>query len=214
MSDNEWSNRITAYKQVPVNQLLANPLNARQHPPRQREALRGSLATLGWVAPVIVNTRTGYMLDGHARAEELLTRDENALIPVIEVDLSEDEERLFLASYDWITSLATYDRASLDALLQEVNTDNGNLQTMLAEMASSQGLYDSFNPMDEWDGMPEFEQETNYGFHSIRVHFETETDLQVFAQLVQQNITDKTTYIYYPQQVKRNPSEIVIADES
>jgi DNA modification methylase len=60
---------------------------------------------------------------------------------VIEVDLSEDEERLFLASFDWITSLATYDRDVLDSLLQEVQTDDNRLQAMLAEMASSHGLY-------------------------------------------------------------------------
>jgi DNA modification methylase len=139
--DNQWQNRIIGYKQIPVNQLLANPLNARQHPGVQRDALRGSLDSLGFVSPVIVNTRTNYLLDGHARVEEVLSKDENALIPVIEVDLSEDEERLFLASFDWITTLATYDRDSLDSLLQSVNTDNAALQTMLAGMAESQGLY-------------------------------------------------------------------------
>jgi hypothetical protein len=81
------------------------------------------------------------LIDGHARVEEMLTKNENALIPVMEVDLSEDEERLFLASFDWITSLATYDRDVLDSLLQEVQTDDNRLHAMLAEMASSHGLY-------------------------------------------------------------------------
>lgn len=136
-----WENRILAYKQVPVTDLLANPMNARRHPTSQRIALRGSLDTLGWVAPVIVNVVTGYMLDGHARAEELLSKDEHALIPVIEVQLTEAEEKLFLASFDWITHMAQYERENLDALLRMVSTDNAAMQTMLSEMASSQGLY-------------------------------------------------------------------------
>lgn len=210
-----WQNRITGYKQVPVNQLLANPDNARRHPAIQREALRGSLDTLGWIAPVIVNTNTGYLLDGHARVEELLTKDDNALIPVIEVALSEAEEKQFLASFDWITGLATYDRDSLDNLLQQVNTDNASVQAMLAEMAASQGLYESFNPMDEWTGMPEFENETINAYHSIKVHFNNAEDLQAFAELVQQTVTDKTTYIYYPKQQKEDLKQYtVFADES
>lgn len=144
-----WQNRIVGYKQVPANDLLANPLNARRHPNRQREALRGSLDTLGWVAPVIVNAATGYLLDGHARIEEALTRDENALIPVVEVELTEDEERLFLASYDWITGLAEYDRDALDNLLKDVSTDSAALQSMLAEQAQALGITPpDFQPID------------------------------------------------------------------
>jgi hypothetical protein len=131
----DWQNRIVAYRQIAANELLANPANARRHPPVQRNALRGSLDTMGWVAPVVVNAKTGFLIDGHARVEEVLTRNENALIPVIEVDITEDEEKLFLASFDWITTLANYDRDSLNSLLQDVHTDNENLQSMLAGMA-------------------------------------------------------------------------------
>ena len=143
-----WQNRITGYKEVPVSELLANPLNARRHPPAQRDALRGSLDTLGWVAPVIVNS-DGFMLDGHARVEELLTKDDSALIPVIEVDITADEAKLFLASFDWITQLAIYDTDATDALLQSVNTDDERLQAMLAGMAEDMGIIPpDFMPVD------------------------------------------------------------------
>ena len=146
-----WQNRIVGYKEVPAHELLANPMNARRHPAAQREALRGSLDTLGWVAPIIINTRTGYMLDGHARAEEMLTKNEDALVPVIEVDLTEDEENLFLASFDWITQLAIYDQDTLDDLLQKVNTDDNRLQEMLSNMSEVNNLFvpDDFPEYDE-----------------------------------------------------------------
>ena len=147
----DWQNRITAYKQVPANQLLANPDNARRHPVAQREALRGSLDVLGIVDAVLVNSRTGFLIDGHARVEEALTRNEDMLMPVLEVDLSEDEEKLFLASFDWITTLANYDRDSLGALLKDVQTDDERLQAMLSEMAKDNNLYipDDFPEYDE-----------------------------------------------------------------
>lgn len=146
----EWKNRLsTEIKLIPACDLLANPDNARRHPVRQREALRGSLDTLGWVAPVMQNRRTGYLIDGHARVEEALSKDENALIPVIEVDLEEHEEKLFLASFDYITYMAEYDRESLDALLQDVKTDDTRLQAMLSELATNQGITPpDFMPID------------------------------------------------------------------
>jgi hypothetical protein len=145
----DWQNRIVGYTQVPANQLLANPNNPRRHPTSQREALRGSLDTLGLVDAVLVNKSTGYLIDGHARVEEALTLNEDMLLPVLEVDLDEDEEKLFLATFDWITTLATYDRDSLDDLLQSVNTDNEGLQAMLSEMAEDHGIIPpDFMPID------------------------------------------------------------------
>jgi hypothetical protein len=89
------------------------------------------------------------MLDGHARVEELLTKDDSALIPVIEVDITADEAKLFLASFDWITQLAIYDTDATDALLQSVNTDDERLQAMLAGMAEDMGIIPpDFMPVD------------------------------------------------------------------
>lgn len=140
MADN-WQNRIIGLEWKPANQLLANPANPRRHPIAQREALRGSLSTIGWYDTIIENKTTGELIDGHARVEEALTKDENMLLPVLVVEMSASEQDLTLAGHDWITSLATYDRDQLDSLLQSVNTDNEALQAMLAGMAEANDLY-------------------------------------------------------------------------
>lgn len=54
-----WRNRIVGAGEEPPDQLVANPANWRTHPGPQREALRGSLAEVGWVQQVMVNRRTG-----------------------------------------------------------------------------------------------------------------------------------------------------------
>lgn len=135
-----WNNRIVKYGQQPADQFLAHPDNARRHPAAQRDALRGSFDALGIYAPVIVSSITGHVIDGHARIEECLSRDDQMLVPYIEVDLSEEEEALALASFDWITQMATYDRDALDSLLQHVDTDNAALQVMLDGLAQEQGI--------------------------------------------------------------------------
>lgn len=144
----DWQSRIVGLSKVAVNQLHAHELNARRHPAPQREALRGSLSALGIVSPPLRNVRTNTILDGHARVEEYLTVDEHMVIDVLDVDLAEHEEALFLASFDWITGLASYDRDALDTLLQEVQTDDARLQAMLAEMAEKNDIIPPSPPED------------------------------------------------------------------
>lgn len=140
MTQAAWLNRISGYGEEAPDQLLAHPLNARRHPGAQRDALRGLLGEVGIVAPIIVNRRSGLVVDGHARIEEALSANQPT-VPVAYVDLSDDEERLVLATFDQITTLATYDRDVYDALLKDIETSSPALQEMLAKSAEELGLY-------------------------------------------------------------------------
>ncbi len=135
-----WRNRIIGDGEEAPDQLLANPRNWRVHPKAQQEALTGVLDEVGWVQRVIVNQRTGYVLDGHARVAMAITREEPT-VPVVYVDLSPDEEALVLATYDPLGSLAVAGRESLDALLREVRSEQAPVQEMLANLAERAGLY-------------------------------------------------------------------------
>ena len=116
------------------DQLLANPANWRIHPKAQREALRDVLDTIGFVAQVVVNQRTGHLVDGHLRVEEALSHGQ-PIIPVVYVGLSEDEGRLVLASLDPLAAMATTDGAKLRELLAEVSVSSEALVAMLATLA-------------------------------------------------------------------------------
>lgn len=152
----DWRNRIIAYGTKPADQFCANPFNPRRHPQSQREAVKGSLDTLGWIGVVVENVRTGYLIDGHERVMQAL--ESNAEVPFVQVDLSEEEEKLALASFDWITQMAVYDAETLDALLREVNTDDAALQSLLGEMAMSQGIIPpNFDAVDG-DGQPRLDE--------------------------------------------------------
>lgn len=135
-----WRNRIVGGGEQPASQFMANPANARIHPKQQQQALIGSLNEIGWIQNVIVNKTTGNVVDGHARIAEALKLGDETPVPYAEVELTEDEEKLALATLDPIASMAAYDKAQLDALLREVNTGDAALQTMLAELAQNNGI--------------------------------------------------------------------------
>ena len=132
-----WVNRIgSEIRLVDPSELVANPLNARTHPAAQRAALRTVLGEIGWVAPVTVNATTGRMIDGHARVEEAVARGV-AEVPVIFVELTDQEERDVLATLDPIGAMATYDTDVLAELLAGVSLSSPDLDAMLAELVAA-----------------------------------------------------------------------------
>ena len=132
-----WRNRIVGAGDEAPDQLVANPRNWRTHPGAQRDALRGSLSTVGWVQQVLVNRTTGHVVDGHARVEEAISRNEPT-VPVLYVELTPEEEALVLASLDPIGAMAERDDARLTELLAELNVDDAGLAALLDSLAPQQ----------------------------------------------------------------------------
>ena len=50
----------------------------------------------------------------------------------------------------------------------------------------------------EWQGMPEFVQEDLSPYKTIYIHFEKKEDMEGFSKLVNQRITLKTKFIWFP----------------
>jgi len=131
-----FRSRIVGDGEEAPDQLLANPLNWRVHPKEQVDALEGLLKQVGWVQRVIVNKRTGHVVDGHARVALALRRAEPTL-PVLYVDLSEDEERLVLAAIDPIGGMAGRDDDMLAQVLEGLTAEDAGLQALLDGLAGA-----------------------------------------------------------------------------
>jgi len=130
-----FKNRIVGQGTDSPDNLLANPFNWRIHSDYQKTVLEGALKQIGWIQQIIVNQRTGHIIDGHLRAKLAIDRGEPA-VPVIYVDLTEDEEKLALATIDPIAALATTDQEKLDDILMSVEAQNEALAKFLDELAS------------------------------------------------------------------------------
>ena len=134
-----WRNRIVGSGEADPVELVPNALNWRTHPQAQRRALAGSLDEIGWVQQILVNRATGRVVDGHARIEEAISRHE-PVVPVLYVQLTEDEERLVLSSLDPIGAMATADREKLAELLRDLTPTDDGLQALLDALADRHGI--------------------------------------------------------------------------
>jgi DNA methylase len=114
-----WDSRIVGHGEEAPDQLLANPRNWRIHPKAQQDTMAAVLDQVGYVETVIVNQRSGFVVNGHMRIGLALSHGQPT-VPVTYVDLSDDEEALVLSTFDRIGAQAATDQAQLDALLADV----------------------------------------------------------------------------------------------
>ncbi len=135
--------RVKELRRVRASELLPHPKNWRSHPKLQREALKGILAEVGYADALLVReTDEGLQLiDGHLRAE--MTPDQE--VPVLVLDLTEEEACKLLVSLDPLAAMAGKDDALLQDLLEGMETENEALQGLwesLVTPAPCEGLTD------------------------------------------------------------------------
>lgn len=130
--------RITELRRVKASELLANPRNWRKHPASQSAALSAVLQEVGYADALLAReTPHGLeLIDGHLRQK--LTPDQD--VPVLVLDVTEDEANKILLTLDPLAALAESDKQALDALLRDVTTGDAALQEMLAKLAQDEGI--------------------------------------------------------------------------
>lgn len=129
--------RIKSLRRVKASEILPHPKNWRVHPPEQQDALRGVLAEIGWAGAALVReTKDGLQfIDGHARGDVA----GDTKIPVLVLDVTEEEANKILATHDPLASMATADEQALGELLAQIDTESEALQEMLDGLAEGFG---------------------------------------------------------------------------
>lgn len=153
-----WKNKVVGHTLEAPDQLLAHYANARTHEAEQRDAMRASLDELGIIASVIVNDRTGNMIDGHMRTEEFLTAGIKE-VPVEHVDLTPEEELKAIAFFDAVGKLAGVSRERIEYLIENIELDSEPLEKLLTDLAKEAGAENKPLP-DDIDDIPEVKENT------------------------------------------------------
>jgi GNAT superfamily N-acetyltransferase len=145
--------RIKEFRTVKGRDLLPNPDNWRTHPAAQTNVMRGLLDEVGKVDVLRgIDTANGLMLiDGHLRAS--VTPDDDWTVAVL--DLTPEEAKLVLATFDPVAALAQADEEKLKALLAEIETDNREILELMADLVADDGSGDD-GPEEALDMSPTY----------------------------------------------------------
>jgi hypothetical protein len=124
--------RIRELRRVRASELVPNEKNWRRHPKAQSNALRGLLAEIGYedalIARELPDGRLG-LIDGHLRAETTPKME----VPVLVLDVTEEEADKLLLTLDPLASMAEGDQAAVKALLETVRTDSAAVVAIRAD---------------------------------------------------------------------------------
>jgi hypothetical protein len=134
-----FKDRIKELRRVQAKQLVPNPKNWRTHPAKQRKALQGILNEIGYADALLARELPDgslQLLDGHLRAETT----PNQAVPVLILDLDDNEADKFLAVFDPLTNLAGTNQPFLDGLIAAIETENEAVQTLLQSLSGTDNL--------------------------------------------------------------------------
>ena len=127
--------RIKELRRVKARDLRPNPRNWRTHPAPQVRALRALLNEIGYADALIARELPDgslELIDGHLRAEDSAP---DALLPVLVVDVNEEEADKLLATLDPLAAMAEVDSRRLKELLERVRSDDEAVQELLKRTA-------------------------------------------------------------------------------
>lgn len=128
--------RVKELRKVRASTLKPSPKNWRVHPKSQRNALQGILAEVGYADALLareLEDGTLELIDGHLRAETTPDME----VPVLVLDVNEEEANLLLASIDPLAAMAEADAGKLEALLGGLKTESEALAAMFADLRSN-----------------------------------------------------------------------------
>jgi hypothetical protein len=129
----QFKDRILRLDRVKSSELAQNPKNWRTHPEAQQAAMRGVLSEIGWTDALIARQLpdgTLELIDGHLRASV----DPDEVVPVLIVDVTEEESDKLLTILDPLTAMAGVDSGKLADLLNSVSFDTAGMNVLLESL--------------------------------------------------------------------------------
>lgn len=192
-----------------VDSLIPYARNARTHSDIQISQIAASIKEWGWTTPILID-EDGSIIAGHGRvlaAKKLKLKNVPAMTAV---GWSDAQKRAYVLADNQLTLNAAWDTELLKIELVELEQDEFDINLIGFNDADLAKLFSDplSSAADEWDGMPEFSQQDAMAHRTIKVHFADDHSVEVFARLVQQTITEKTKFIWYPEAEREKTEDL------
>ena len=125
----QWKDRIVELRRVKSSDVKRHPKNPYVHGQAQREALEGVLTDVGIATAAVVYESTRYgcltLIDGELRADTI------GELPVLVLDVSDDEADVLLASMNETGRMSGVDMGKAADLLHDVKSSNPHVKKLL-----------------------------------------------------------------------------------
>jgi ParB-like chromosome segregation protein Spo0J len=184
----------------PIEALIPAASNARTHSEKQIAQIAESMKEWGWTTPVLVDDG-GVIIAGHARVLAAGQLGFSEAPVMVARGWTDAQVRAYRLADNKLALNSDWDFDLLRGEIKELRDLGIDVELAgFGVMEVDQLFAADTDPNAEWQGMPEFGQENHMAFRSIVVHFTDQASVDRFAKLVKQELTDRTKYIWYPEQ--------------
>ena len=108
---------------IPLESIIPNPKNPNTHPKEQIKLLSNIIASQGWRMPIVVSTRSGFIVKGHGRLEAAKAAGMETVPVEYQNYGTEAEEYADLIADNRIAELSIIDEEMLTELLAEMEEE-------------------------------------------------------------------------------------------
>lgn len=129
----QYQNRIIGHDYINPKDITLNPNNPRQHSQEQSELMREIFTKIGWIQDVIINSTTGHLIDGELRVKDAIDHGEEG-VPVVYVELSEEEELEVLLVYDEVARLATSNKERMKSIVLASAEQSARMKDLISDI--------------------------------------------------------------------------------
>jgi len=188
-----------------VDALIPYARNARTHSEEQVAQLAASIKEWGWTTPVLID-EDGEIIAGHGRVMAARKLDIDEIPTMTASGWTKAQKQAYVLADNKLPQNAGWDMELLSVEMKDLDSEGFDLSLIGFDDGEITNLFlpienGETDAEQEWEGMPEFEQDDQTSFRKIIVHFESDDDAEDFAALIGQSITNKTNSIWHPVQV-------------
>jgi len=222
-----------------LDDLRGNPRNPKTH---DAAMLDRSISRYGYVEPIVIDDRTGFLISGHGRAESLrrmrnegkqapdgitVTPDGTWLVPTVRGWSSADDAQAdaVLIALNRTTELGGWDGPNLKVLLEELQTHDGGLEAVgytdadlliLQRLAEAEGTFgiSQEQVVDEFLDMTGLDGAiVDLQYESVlRVYFQTTEARKAFYAVLGYEYDKDGKTLRYPATFIRHATPMMSAD--
>ena len=187
--------------------------NARTHSDAQVQQIARSIGEFGWTNPILVDEHNA-IIAGHGRLEAAKLRGLAEVPTITLAGLSDAQKRALALADNQLALNAGWDADTLRAELGELGAAGFDVTLIgFSEAEIDQLKALDVDPMAEWQGMPEFDQQDQMAFRTVKVHFRDAHAVAEFARTIGQTFTDQTKWTWFPLDARTDNTGVRFAHE-
>lgn len=197
--------------------------NAMVHEPEQIKQVADSITEYGFTIPILID-ENWEILAGHARREASLLLKRYRVPCIVRRDLSESQKMAYRLADNKLARNSEFEWQMVSDELKTLQAAGYDLSlTGFRDYESDALIQGRFVPptevgendaFEEWQNMPEFQQDNLLAKKSIKVNFLDEKALHEFAKLINQSLTMQTRSFWFPYQSPANLKALRFTHES